>query len=105
MAHGDYECCAICDCKMQYVGLNEKFKTDICSECRERNNISTVKQFIEMINTFDDDIKLTEWLKDIGFSYCFYSNDVDCFIEFKLTGEPTEKFNSSVVFLSALGCI
>ena len=33
MAHGDYNCCAICDDKLYYGGLNAETKEEICSSC------------------------------------------------------------------------
>jgi hypothetical protein len=32
MAHGDYNCCAICDSKMEYSNYAET-KNNICSNC------------------------------------------------------------------------
>src|SRR3990167_10198812 len=94
MAHGDYECCAVCDSKQGYVGFNDDFKSDICPECRQSSGIPTVTGLLKKINTFTNKTKLKKWLKEIGMSECWYQNDVDDLIAFKLTGKIPEKFNS-----------
>ena len=105
MAHGDYKCCAICDCKQEYIGLNDTFKDDICSDCRETSGIATVKQLIEKINSFEDKEQLKEWLKSIGLSECYYQNDVDDLVSLKINDKVPEKFKSATEFLQGIGAI
>lgn len=102
MAHGDYKCCAICDNKQEYVGMNKEFKDDICESCRESNGIATVKQLLEKINFFTDKEELEKWIKEIHLCECYYQNDVDDLIAFKLTGKISEKWKSSADWLGAL---
>ena len=33
MAHGDYDCCAVCDCKLSYNSTNPYTKEEICVDC------------------------------------------------------------------------
>ena len=101
MAHGDYKCCAICDDKQEYVGFNDSFKDDICPLCREKTGIATVKQLLEEINAPSKE-DLPKWLEKIGFSECYYQNEVDELIAYKLTGAVPDKFKSSREWLTAL---
>ena len=105
MAHGDYECCAICDSKQNYIGLNDDFKDDICSYCREESGIATVEQLIKKINKFKKKKDLKKWLKKIGLSECYYQNDVDDLISYKLKGKTPKKFKSPVGWLKKIGAL
>ena len=103
MAHGDYRCCAICDCKQEYVGLNDSFKDDICPSCRTKE-IPTVSKLLKKINSFEDKEKLKTWLKEIKMTECYYQNEVDDLIAYKLNGKVPEKFKSATEFLRGIGC-
>lgn len=105
MAHGDYKCCAVCDNKQEYVGLNDEFKDDICVSCRIDTGISTVGELLKKIESFTNKRKLKAWLKEIGMSECYYQNSVDDLITYKLTGKTSEKFKTPVDFLKAIGVL
>ena len=105
MAHGDYKCCAICDSKQEYIGLNDSFKDDICASCRETSGVSTVKELLKKIEEITIVEALEEWLNQIGWSECYYQNNVDDLIAYKKTGKTPEKFKSSVEWLKAIGAI
>lgn len=80
MAHGDYLCCAICDRKMAYSSMALS-KESLCPDCA----INFFEATGEKITRGDS---LVEWMQrnrttaksvldSIGFSICFYGNDVD----------------------------
>jgi len=85
MAHGDYDCCAICDCKLNYNPYLAKEKEDICTDCLKKlrdkevalkgRTILTVDELIEWIN--EEGLEAVKILEEIGFSECYYVNDVD----------------------------
>mgnify|MGYP000879295570 CR=1 FL=1 len=56
MAHADYDCCAICDCKMQYNEFDSLTKERICEPCLIKLRVNGV-----MVITFDELIK---WVND-----------------------------------------
>lgn len=105
MAHGDYKCCAVCDSKQEYIGLNDDFKDDICEYCREDTGIATVIQLIQKINSFDSKPKLRAWLKKISLQECWYQNNVDDLIAYKLTGKVPDKYGSPTEWLKDLGAL
>jgi hypothetical protein len=72
MAHGDYDCCAICDKKMSYSG-DPSTKDDLCSSCAVDFESKTPADFIE--NLLKGSIKKSE-LKEV-YSPCFYPNMFD----------------------------
>lgn len=81
VAHSDYNCCAICDRKLEYAGFNATTKERICESClvelqTRKLPIVTVAQFIDWVKGIDKDM-LRSTLKDLGFRRCYYSNDVD----------------------------
>ena len=81
MAHGDYNCCAICDSKLDYNASDARTKEEICTYCLHKLrdnglNVLDVAEFIEWIETTELKV-LTDTLKKIGFSFCCYSNPVD----------------------------
>lgn len=94
MAHGDYHCCALCDSKMDYSN-DARTKEDLCSYCNRKLVESGVIVF--------DGNELTQWmskewhegrgkeakskLSDLGFSECFYDNEVDRTFK-TLDGDP-----------------
>ena len=81
MAHGDYNCCAICDSKMDYNAYEAKTKEDMCEECldkcKELNlNIKDVDDFKEYIKNASY-TELKENLIKLNYEFCWYSNDLD----------------------------
>lgn len=80
MAHGDYNCCAVCDSKLAY-SFDAATKEEICADCAVSLHEATGVR----ITTPDD---LIAWLRvngaagvavlqRIGFSECVYTNPVD----------------------------
>ena len=95
MAHGDYDCCAVCDCKMGYAGYAATTKEDICHHCREamhEQGISpqTVKRFIEWIEEMPVE-KLKASLDAMGYDECCYSNPVDDAVRTRLAELDKER--------------
>jgi len=81
MAHGDYNCCAVCDCKLDYNASDPRTKEEICTDCLHtlRDNglkILDPDEFIKWIESADRE-EICDTLKKIGFSFCYYSNPVD----------------------------
>ena len=81
MAHGDYDCCAICDNKQSYNGYDAATKEEICSDClvalRELDvNVLTVKELLDWLKTEKSAI-LKDNLARLGFGYCYYENPID----------------------------
>jgi len=81
MAHADYHCCAVCDSKQEYGGDNSTTKEKICPGClkdlrRQDLSILDVPELINWIRGTDI-VKVRRILRNIGFRFCFYSNDVD----------------------------
>jgi len=88
MAHADYNCCAICDSKLNYAGFDATTKEEICSCCvanlAEKGVIvHDVDELIEWIKN-EDAGKVAKILKDMGFRFCYYSNTVDEIVEKKI---------------------
>jgi len=85
MAHGDYHCCAICDNKQEYGGLDSSTKEKICPSClvdlRDAGlSILTVQELKDwIVNTPKDTV--IEKMKQVGFRFCYYQNDIDDSIE------------------------
>ena len=80
MAHGDYDCCAICDSKQGYSNDSET-KEEICSYCvagMAENGIivRNVNALISWMGSENPE-KVREILGKVGFRKCFYHNRVD----------------------------
>lgn len=98
MAHADYNCCAICDSKLEYAAYDAETKKRICEYClkqlRSSNlNILTVDELIEWVNTTDKET-IYKVLSPIPFRFCFYVGAIDEVLinkGFKRTGEYGEK--------------
>ena len=92
MAHADYECCAVCDCKMSYNGFNAKSKAKICSDCvanlAEHDVI--VHDWVELVDWVEDtkQSEVEKVLEDVGFSFCCYGNEVDDAVQESTSLEP-----------------
>ena len=83
MAHADYDCCLICDCKMSF-SYDSRTKEDVCRGClhvmRKRGEILlSQEEVIEFLKTRDDESAL-KWLNEVGYSACFYRCDADNYI-------------------------
>jgi len=81
MAHADYDCCAICDCKLYYNAYDSRTKETICSDClkalRDKGiHIITVEELINWIEKNPIEI-VKETMKNLGFRECYYYNEVD----------------------------
>jgi hypothetical protein len=80
MAHGDYHCCALCDCKMQYADYDTRTKEDICTDCLRTLHAGGVMVYTggeleAWIKANPDNAR--EVLPGMGYSPCFYGNPVD----------------------------
>ena len=81
MAHADYNCCAICDSKMDYAGFESTTKKEICEECLK--NIKELDLKIENVDDLKEFIKETDYktLKEtlikLQYRFCYYNNDID----------------------------
>lgn len=77
MAHGDYDCCAVCDSKIDYSDDAET-KENLCQDCVRSMHALTG----DLIQT---QAELLAWLKEAtpeqviaaGIVPCFYGNPVD----------------------------
>lgn len=84
MAHADYNCCTICDCKMEYSGGSADTKARLCEDCIERSAelgklCVRPQQVVEHIKGLSDAEALT-WLHAMGFNPCYYKNDLDGYL-------------------------
>jgi hypothetical protein len=80
MAHGDYDCCAVCDSKLSYSN-DATTKETLCSGCAV--NLAQKGVFVHGVT------ELKTWmieehprvvvsaLDSVGFSPCLYPNEVD----------------------------
>lgn len=81
MAHWDYHCCAVCDCKIDYAGHDARTKKDICVECLKNLrgawiNILDWEELTKYIES-NDPVEVRQVLEKIWFCYCWYENPVD----------------------------
>ena len=79
MAHGDYNCCAVCDSKLSYAGTDSSTKEEICAYCAvalaqvgviARNGMELVLWI--MANNLDI---IQKKLKSRPIRKCFYGNE------------------------------
>jgi hypothetical protein len=87
MAHGDYECCAVCDRKMAYASMAEA-KTSICGDCvvalaKRQVFIPNPEALIAWVRDNETE-HVRETLKAVGFQQCYYGSDVDDAVAAKL---------------------
>lgn len=85
MAHADYSCCAICDCKLEYYPLDAPCKERICESCLlalqvEKLNVVTVSQFMDFVKEISG-CNLKDTLKRLHYRLCYYHNEVDETVE------------------------
>lgn len=79
MAHADYHCCAICDCRMEYSHSAE-LKRDLCASCAVDFCLATgfkcltAECLIDWMKRTPDAKRV---LHRLGFKICHYDNDVD----------------------------
>jgi len=82
MAHGDYDCCAICDSKMRYNAGDAKTKDSFCQTCLE-NIINLTQEPTVSINNFllwlsKQPVKERSGILDkLGYRPCFYESCFD----------------------------
>ena len=92
MAHADYNCCAICDSKMEYAGGDAKTKETLCDNCQIITGLVTVHQITEGLNSMNYHVTL-KWLHDVNYSPCYYDNPLDQYLIDRgliVTGKPKE---------------
>lgn len=79
MAHADYDCCAVCDCKLSYQGYcSAGTKDEICSRCVANLAecgiiVHNVDELVTWINE-SPDIIVKAVLVLVGFRKCYYQN-------------------------------
>jgi hypothetical protein len=79
MAHGDYNCCMICDEKMEYGG--DETKERPCIYCLDRMRelgdiLLTPDEMLSKLDTMPRTEALA-WLHNLGYSTCLYANPID----------------------------
>lgn len=84
MAHADYDCCVICDSKMDYNASDPRTKEDVCDCCIEDMMqhgpvMDSPTEIIGHLKTLTDDAALI-WLHAVGFSPCYYENAMDQYL-------------------------
>lgn len=95
MAHADYACCACCDSKVYYQedSIPKEVLCEVCSKNISdiaNKPITTVSQFKELIEKYSDKDSLFLFLKNIGFHFCFYTNQIDKIVSEKVGYEYTK---------------
>lgn len=99
MAHGDYECCACCDRKVNYSPFCES-KAVLCPECAvsislaTRHRISGVPELLRWIKGTPN---TDAWpvLVAAGYEKCIFSNKVDDEVEVLRKGMLAEIANEA----------
>ena len=94
MAHGDYNCCAVCDDKLEYNPYDAKTKEYICFCCQvglKENGVivKSKKELIDWIKHTPAKI-VVGLLKTVGYNRCYYENDVDAVVRDKEVEEAAE---------------
>jgi hypothetical protein len=84
MAHGDYECCAVCDAKM-YYDTEARSKETICSGCvaslaKRGVIVGNVRELIDWMKR-EQPARVVSVLKAVGLQECYYDNEVDRLFE------------------------
>lgn len=84
MAHADYNCCAVCDSKMEYSN-DPDTKGRICEYCLKRLrslglSILTVEELIHWVESTQVDI-VRENLLQLNFQFCHYPNLLDGIVQ------------------------
>lgn len=83
MAHSDYNCCAVCDTKMNYNAADARTKEDICTDCmRSLHSCGIMVYDGEELLQWMNSKPAAEAVRDIKvavgtISKCFYPNPVD----------------------------
>lgn len=104
MAHGDYNCCAVCDCKLEYSN-NAQTKSRICESCLiklrdHKLNIITVEEFAAWVEKTDK-AEVKRILESIGYSQCFYTNSLDELIKKKIRDDlKLERINDNILLFT-----
>ena len=86
MAHADYDCCAICDCKLSYAGFyNARTKENICSYClaelaKRGVIVHDTDELLDWLSK-EDIRKVKAILEQLNFRCCYYKNSVDELLE------------------------
>lgn len=82
MAHGNYDCCAICDCELDYS--DAEAKEVFCPNCKAilrryginiKNNWD-IDTFMKWVNGTDVET-VKKVLIEMSFRVCYYNNAVD----------------------------
>lgn len=96
MAHGDYSCCAMCDCKMSYgeEATKESFcQGCLCSIADSGINAVTPDRFLEWAKT-QHRATLAAALLVNGYHRCWYRNSFDSAIQ-EMLGVNFEQYKET----------
>lgn len=99
-AHADYNCCACCDSRLEYVGSNDSTtKVELCDDCVslfywKGFDLRSGDDLLEFILNQPLDLVYAA-LSICGFRFCYYTNDIDnsaflvylCFIRLRDFGD------------------
>jgi hypothetical protein len=84
MAHADYSCCAVCDVKMYYAGMNASTKVELCPSCAlaldQRGVEVTSGEGLLQWAKANPPEHVLPILEAVGFRRCYYPNALDMFI-------------------------
>lgn len=89
MAHGDYECCIICDSKLIY-NPNSRPKQMLCAYCAAdltrllRRQIKSVWQVYQWLDEETDPKRIRQILFKAGYKPCCFPNEFDEMVKKKL---------------------
>lgn len=92
MAHADYDCCALCDCKMAY-NSDAGTKDFVCAECavvfyaETGVKVTTGEQLVKWIEDASVDV-VRDLLTPGLYSRCLYPNAVDDAVRAKIDAAP-----------------
>ena len=93
MAHADYDCCAVCNCKMSYNPGEPLTKEEICSYCLKSMrdcgmNVLDTEELAAWVRVHTKE-DVVDILSKIGFSFCYYSNEIDKIVAEKIGAKRT----------------
>jgi hypothetical protein len=93
MAHGDYDCCAVCDRKMAYNAWEARTKEEVCPACAvalTKHGVEawTSEQLVGWI-TSAPPADVLRILAAVYYRPCFYGNEVDDAVRL-ITPTPSE---------------
>lgn len=108
MAHGDYDCCAVCDRKMGY-STSPNTKEDLCAECAvalmENGVRATSAQDVLAWVKQESPATVRHVLERVGYKECYYGNDFDVAVADCLESAPSSTVNGPTLCLDFDGVL